>query len=114
MCVEARWFDLSLGLFAVSAISPLMLLIALLIKLTSQGPALFRQDRGGLHQQTFVIFKFRTMEDMRHLLGCASTVTQHHAPRMTSVGILLRRLKLDELPQLFNVVRGTMIAMLPQ
>jgi lipopolysaccharide/colanic/teichoic acid biosynthesis glycosyltransferase len=108
MSKRKRCFDLSLGLIALTALSPLMVLIAFLIRLTSQGPALFRQDRVGLHQQTFVIFKFRTMEDRRDLLGGASTVTRHRDPRMTKVGVLLRSLKFDELPQLLNVIRGDM------
>jgi lipopolysaccharide/colanic/teichoic acid biosynthesis glycosyltransferase len=108
MSKRKRCFDLVLGLIALAVLSPLMLLIALLVRLTSEGPALFRQERVGLHQQTFVIFKFRTMENRRALLHSGSTVTRHRDSRMTSVGALLRRMKLDELPQLINVVRGEM------
>jgi len=108
MSKRKRCFDLVLSVIALIVFSPLMLLIAWLIKFTSQGPALFRQERVGLHQQTFVIFKFRTMENRRELLNAGPTVTRHGDSRMTQIGALLRRLKLDELPQLINVLRGEM------
>jgi len=108
MSKRKRCFDLVLSIIALILFSPLMLLIAWLVKFTSQGPALFRQERVGLHQQTFVILKFRTMENRRDLLNTGSTVTRHRDSRMTKVGVLLRRLKLDELPQLINVLRGDM------
>jgi lipopolysaccharide/colanic/teichoic acid biosynthesis glycosyltransferase len=85
-----------------------MLLIALLIKLTSEGPALFRQERVGLYNETFIILKFRTMNDRRGLLDPGPTVTRYGDLRMTTIGSVLRRLKLDELPQLINVARGDM------
>jgi lipopolysaccharide/colanic/teichoic acid biosynthesis glycosyltransferase len=103
-----RGFDLVLGLIALVLFSPLMLLVACLIKLTSKGPALFRQERIGLHQQTFIILKFRTMRDARGLSDAGLTVTRHGDPRMIKVGAILRRMKLDELPQLINVIRGEM------
>jgi lipopolysaccharide/colanic/teichoic acid biosynthesis glycosyltransferase len=108
MSKRKRCFDLTLSVLALIIFSPLMLLIAWLIRFTSQGPALFRQERVGLHQQTFVIFKFRTMENRRDLLNAGPTVTRHGDSRMTKIGALLRRLKLDELPQLINVLRGEM------
>jgi len=108
MSKRKRCFDLVLSILGLIIFSPLMLLIAWLIKFTSQGPALFRQERVGLHQRTFVIFKFRTMENRRELLDAGPTVTRHGDSRMTNIGALLRRLKLDELPQLINVVRGEM------
>lgn len=108
MSKRKRCFDLLLSVIALVLFSPLMLVIAWLIKLTSPGPALFRQERVGLHQQTFVILKFRTMENRRDLLRSGPTVTRHRDSRMTQIGALLRRLKLDELPQLINVMRGDM------
>jgi len=108
MSKRKRYFDLVLSVIALVVFSPLMLLIAWLIRFTSQGPALFRQERVGLHQQTFIIFKFRTMENRRELLNAGPAVTRHGDSRMTTIGALLRRLKLDELPQLINVVRGEM------
>jgi lipopolysaccharide/colanic/teichoic acid biosynthesis glycosyltransferase len=108
MSKRKRCFDFVLSVIALVVFSPLMFVIAWLIKLTSRGPALFRQERVGLHQQTFVIFKFRTMEDRCDVTGSGPTVTRHCDARMTKIGALLRRLKLDELPQLINVARGDM------
>jgi lipopolysaccharide/colanic/teichoic acid biosynthesis glycosyltransferase len=108
MSKRKRCFDLVLSIIALILFSPMMLLIAWLIKITSQGPALFRQERVGLYQQTFVILKFRTMQNRSELFDSGPTVTRHGDSRMTKVGALLRRLKLDELPQLVNVVRGEM------
>jgi lipopolysaccharide/colanic/teichoic acid biosynthesis glycosyltransferase len=108
MSKRKRCFDLVLSLIALILFSPMMLLIAWLIKVTSHGPALFRQERVGLHQQMFVILKFRTMHNRSDLFDSGPTVTRHGDSRMTNVGALLRRLKLDELPQLINVVRGDM------
>jgi lipopolysaccharide/colanic/teichoic acid biosynthesis glycosyltransferase len=84
------------------------MLIGVLIKMTSRGPALFRQERVGLNQRPFVILKFRTMRHSFTDSDRGSKVTRQGDPRMTSVGALLRRMKLDELPQLVNVARGEM------
>jgi len=108
MSKQKRCFDLVFGTAALILFSPLMVLIAWLIRMTSEGPALFRQERVGLHQQTFVILKFRTMKDCGGKPDRGPTVTRHGDRRMTRFGVLLRRLKLDELPQLINVVRGEM------
>jgi len=105
----------ALVLLLVSAIP--MLAIALLIKLTSPGPALFRQQRSGLNGSPFTLYKFRTMvtnaeqfkhelEAMNEMRGPVFKVTND--PRITRVGKWLRRYSLDELPQLFNVLRGEM------
>jgi len=103
-----RCFDLILSVSALVLFAPIMLIIGWLIKLTSKGPALFRQERVGLHQRTFVILKFRTMNHNASLFDAGSKVTKQGDPRMTSLGAVLRRLKLDELPQLINVARGEM------
>lgn len=108
MSKRKRCFDLVLGTITLILFSPLMILIAWLIRITSKGPALFRQERVGLHQQTFVILKFRTMKDCCEEADRGPTVTRQGDRRMTKLGVLLRRLKLDELPQLINVVRGEM------
>jgi lipopolysaccharide/colanic/teichoic acid biosynthesis glycosyltransferase len=86
----------------------MMALIAWLIKISSKGPVLFRQERVGLHQQPFTILKFRTMKHRDPHDDHGSKVTKQGDPRLTTIGILLRRLKLDELPQLINVARGDM------
>jgi len=91
---------------ALIVASPLLLLIAAAIKLTSPGPVLFRQPRVGRGGRSFAIWKFRTMVEGAHDRGPA--ITASGDPRVTPVGRLLRRTKLDELPQLVNVWRGEM------
>ena len=87
--------------------SPLMALIALAIRLDSDGPAIFRQKRVGLHGEIFTLFKFRTMKN-------DVDPEENHRPaertdsRFTRLGKLLRRTRMDELPQLFNILRGDM------
>jgi len=87
-------------------LSPLMLLSALAIKLDSRGPVLFRQRRNGFNTKQFVIFKFRTMSVMED--GAAIAQARRFDPRVTTVGKVLRRSSIDELPQLLNVLRGDM------
>lgn len=87
-------------------LAPLLLLIAVAIKLDSPGPVFFRQARVGRHGQVFRIFKFRTMRQQESENGPQLTVAND--PRITRVGAWLRRSKLDELAQLIDVLRGTM------
>lgn len=98
--------DFSLALFGVICLAPLLLLIGILIKLDSPGPVFFRQKRAGCGATTFRIFKFRTMVDGAYQMGSRLTVKRD--PRITRLGRLLRWAKIDELPQLFNVLRGEM------
>jgi lipopolysaccharide/colanic/teichoic acid biosynthesis glycosyltransferase len=101
-----RVFDLTLAIPAVIALSPVFAVLGLLVKLDSRGPAFFRQDRVGYRGRRFRIWKFRTMvQDAEHR-GAQLTVGRD--PRVTRVGAWLRATKLDELPQLFNVIRGEM------
>ncbi|MBD5634273.1 MAG: exopolysaccharide biosynthesis polyprenyl glycosylphosphotransferase [Candidatus Eremiobacteraeota bacterium] len=102
-----RAFDLALALPALALLSPLLLLIALAVKLDSAGPVLYRQRRVGRHGVTFDIIKFRTMEPDAEATSGPVWADAGEA-RKTRVGAILRRLSLDELPQLFNVVRGDM------
>ncbi|WP_181702022.1 sugar transferase [Chthonobacter albigriseus] len=105
--VSKRAFDFAAALIGLVALLPLLLLIAATIKLTSRGPVFFRQKRIGYQNQLFEIYKFRTM----YLERCdASGVAQttDSDPRVTPFGRFLRRLSLDELPQLLNVVKGDM------
>jgi len=99
--------DRVIAAVALVLISPVLLLTALAIRLDSPGPALFRQDRIGLHNRTFRIFKFRTMTVDPTDDGSVGTTSRHN-PRITRVGGVLRKLSIDELPQLINVLIGDM------
>lgn len=101
-----RAFDLFFATYGLVLLAPFSLLIAALIKLDSQGPVFYRGVRVGQHGRPFRIFKFRTMRADAELAG--STSTGQNDPRITRAGRWLRPLKLDELPQLLNVVRGEM------
>ncbi|HEX7003923.1 MAG TPA: sugar transferase [Trueperaceae bacterium] len=105
--MSKRILDLAIALPALLLLAPLLLLVALLVRLDSPGPALFRQERVGKGGRTFSILKFRTM---RHETDGRSTrqITPASDPRITRLGALLRKWKLDELPQLINVLRGEM------
>jgi len=101
-----RTFDAVLALVGLVILAPVFAIIAALIKFDSQGPVFFRQERIGLDGRSFRIFKFRTMVDNAYRLG--PRLTQKRDPRVTRVGLILRWLKLDELPQLLNVLAGEM------
>jgi len=105
-----RLMDLALSLSALALAGPPMLLLALLVRLTSPGPALFRQARLGLHGKPFPLLKFRTMyvnsPDIRNPDGSAFSGASD--PRVTPIGGFMRRTSLDELPQLINVLAGDM------
>jgi lipopolysaccharide/colanic/teichoic acid biosynthesis glycosyltransferase len=101
-----RSVDVLLSALGLLLMLPVLLVIALLVKLDSRGPVLFRQTRVGLGGRPFRILKFRTMVDGAYRMG--SRLTAKRDPRVTRVGRVLRRLKLDELPQLLNVLRGHM------
>jgi len=98
-----RLFDIIAAALGLVALSPLLLIAALAVKLSSPGPAFFRQERIGRNGVPFDILKFRTMLD-----GNGPAITLGDDPRITPVGALLRRSKIDELPQLFNVLKGDM------
>src|SRR5204862_6706670 len=102
-----RCADIAISVLGLLLASPLMLITAVLIKLESRGPILFRQIREGINGTHFELLKFRSMY---------TDQTDHHAarqtsrddPRVTPVGRIIRRLSIDELPQLFNVLGGAM------
>ena len=87
-------------------LSPLFIIIALLVKFSSPGPIFFRQTRVGLNGELFAIFKFRTM--INNAEGQGPKITIGKDSRITAVGSILRKAKLDELPQLIDVVIGKM------
>lgn len=99
-------FDKVLALILLIPLSPIIFGIAIWIKLDSEGPVFYRQERITTYGRTFRIFKFRTMVKDADKLGTA--VTQQNDPRISKVGHKLRKLRLDELPQLINVLIGDM------
>lgn len=96
------------SLIGVIIISPLLLIIALAIKLTSNGPVFFKQERLGKNGKVFNIIKFRTMVVNAEKIGDGLTVKSNNDNRITKIGKILRATSLDELPQLFNVIGGQM------
>ncbi|XYD10212.1 undecaprenyl-phosphate glucose phosphotransferase [Methylobacterium sp. NMS12] len=98
-------FDRCVGLMMLLALSPLMLAIALAVRLTSRGPVLFRQKRHGFNNELIEVYKFRSMYVDQCDAGAARMVTRGD-PRVTPVGRFIRKTSLDELPQLFNVLKG--------
>ena len=108
-----RFLDLILAALALAVLSPLLLMLAAAVKLSSPGPVFFRQKRVGIHKTHFMIFKFRTMrtdapkDQPTHLLKDPSAF-------ITPVGKFLRASSLDELPQLINIVRGEMAIVGPR
>jgi lipopolysaccharide/colanic/teichoic acid biosynthesis glycosyltransferase len=121
-----RAFDLTVAGLALVPLAPIMLLLAGLVRISSPGPALFRQVRVGQHGRPFRIYKFRTMQvensDIAHRAYVTRLLTEaeppdggrngvyklERDPRVTGIGQFLRRTSLDELPQLLNVLRGEM------
>ena len=102
-----RVLDLVVAVALLLVLALPMLLVALLVKLGSRGPAIYRQERTGLGGKPFVMFKFRTMRiDAEAESG--PVWAKRNDPRRTPLGKLLRRLSIDELPQLLNVLRGEM------
>ena len=108
-----RTADIVLSLAALLVLSPLMVLIAWAIKLTSPGPVLYRQERMGLDGISFQMFKFRSMREGAEEESGAVWASPKD-PRRTSVGRIIRKASLDELPQLFNVLRGDMSVVGPR
>src|ERR1700722_3453100 len=105
-----RFFDLTVALAVLVAFAPLLGLIAVAIRVSSRGPALFVQERIGWHGRRFAIIKFRSMVDQAPYLRNpdGSAYSSDTDPRVTRLGKILRRTSLDEMPQLWNVVRGEM------
>ena len=102
--VGKRFLDLALAVPAVIVGAPVFILVAVLVRIKLGRPVLFRQVRPGLHERPFTIYKFRSMTDARDADGKLLPEMDRH----TRFGRLLRRTSLDELPELFNVIRGQM------
>lgn len=103
-----RIIDILGSLCGIVILSPILITIVLAIKIDSNGPALFKQKRLGKNGNTFKILKFRTMIVNAENIGDGLTVKSNSDSRITKVGSFLRKTSLDELPQLFNVLVGTM------
>jgi lipopolysaccharide/colanic/teichoic acid biosynthesis glycosyltransferase len=116
--LPSELFDRIAAALGVAVLGPLIALLSLLVKLSSPGPALFKQERIGLRGRTFTMMKFRTMTDNAHKVWAPpqrvndfSTFVFHSIwpdKRVTPMGRIMRRASLDELPQLFNIFRGDM------
>jgi exopolysaccharide biosynthesis polyprenyl glycosylphosphotransferase len=101
-----RFFDVSISLFVIILFSPLYLLIALLVKFSSSGKILFKQERIGLHSESFNIIKFRSMYENAETNG--PQLSSDADKRITPWGKIMRKTRLDELPQFYNVLIGEM------
>jgi exopolysaccharide biosynthesis polyprenyl glycosylphosphotransferase len=116
LLLAKRAIDVVLALVGLVVLSPVLLIVAILIKITSPGPVIFRQVRCGLNGRTFTFYKYRSMvEDAEarlhqvvHLNEKSIVMKIRNDPRLTGVGKWLRKFSLDELPQLFNVLKGDM------
>ncbi len=102
-----RLIDILGGLFALTLFSPVMVIVAVAVKLSSRGPVIFSQERVGLHNRPFKMYKFRSMEVQRPSEEKDAWTTRND-PRVTAVGKFIRKTSIDELPQLFNIIKGDM------
>lgn len=101
-----RTFDIVMSLIGIIILSPIFIIVSILIKIDSPGKILFLQKRVGKNEKEFNIYKFRTMVSDAEKLGKQITVGEDS--RITRIGAVLRKFKIDELPQLFNVLNGDM------
>ena len=105
--VVKRIFDFIFSLAGIIILSPLMLILALIVRFSSKGPVIYKQERIGLHNKSFNIYKFRTMR-VQEAKEEQKAWTVKDDPRVTPSGRIMRRFNLDELPQLFNILKGDM------
>lgn len=106
-CIK-RPLDFVCALGGIIVLSPVILAVSIAIKLTSEGPIFFKQERVGKNQKIFEIIKFRTMVVNAEHIGDGLKVKEESDPRITKIGKILRRTSLDEIPQLINVLKGDM------
>jgi lipopolysaccharide/colanic/teichoic acid biosynthesis glycosyltransferase len=103
-----RHCDAVLALFAIILLFPFLLLVGCLVRIDSEGPALFRQRRMGFGGRPFTVYKFRTMKLSSIPVSASTEITQPDDQRITRLGRFLRKTRIDELPQIFNILRGEM------
>lgn len=108
-----RAIDTVLSLLALVILSPLLLITAIAIKLSSPGPVLFKQQRLGLHGKEFTIYKFRSMAVGAEHTG-SGVYSEKGDPRVSTIGRFIRKVSIDELPQLVNVIKGDMAIVGPR
>lgn len=101
-----RFFDFAGSIFAIIILLPVYIILAILVKLSSNGPIFFKQERIGLHNKPFNIYKFRSMYQDAERKG--PQLSSKHDPRITSIGRFMRKTRMDEIPQFFNVLKGDM------
>ncbi len=104
--LKKRAFDIIVSAIVLASTFAIGAILCIVVRLTSKGPALFRQKRVGLNGRLFTVYKFRTMVSQNHEGGPG--LTRNGDIRLTFVGRVLRKLKLDEIPQFYNVLRGDM------
>lgn len=102
-----RMFDLFFSLIGIIITIPILILVSIMVKLTSKGSIIFKQERVGKNKKIFYIYKFRTMTDY-DVKASDRQVTVINDQRITRIGRILRKYKIDELPQLYNVLKGDM------
>lgn len=107
-----RLSDLIISILAISLLFPLFLVIILAIRLSGKGPAVFKQQRAGKNGRPFIFYKFRTMKNDADPFG--TSPKSANDPRLTKIGKFLREFSLDELPQLFNILKGDMSVVGPR
>lgn len=108
-CIK-RWLDFLLSLCGILVLSPVLLIVAVLVRVKLGSPVLFRQERPGRHEKIFTLYKFRTMTDERDEAGNLLPDDR----RLTGFGKMLRSTSLDELPELFNILKGDMSVIGPR
>ncbi len=107
-----RLSDLIISILAISLLFPFFLVIFLAVRLSGKGPAVFKQERAGKDGKPFIFYKFRTMKNDADPFGASPKSADD--PRLTGIGKLLREYSLDELPQLFNILKGNMSVVGPR
>ncbi|QAS53450.1 sugar transferase [Halobacillus litoralis] len=108
-----RLVDLIISVFAFIFFIPLLFIVGILIKIEDRGPVIFKQNRGGIYQKHFEIYKFRTMVQNAENIGLKYK-TEENDTRITKVGMFLRKYSIDELPQLINIIKGDMSVVGPR
>ena len=107
-----RVFDIVFSVFALTILLPVLLIIVIVVKVSSKGPAVFKQERVGKHGEPFILYKFRTMKIDADPFGPSPKSSKDL--RLTRFGRILREISLDELPQLYNVLKGDMSVVGPR